>query len=125
MKYINLDNCEGLKMLLTVEKSPQVFILFIASKDSNGVSWCPDCVSADPVIQKAVSDCDPKMDQETLFITAQVGARDEWKNPNNSFRLDETFKVDCVPTLLNIQKNQRLRETECADREKVEKFLLS
>ena len=27
-----------------------VFVMFSGSKDGNGVSWCPDCVDAEPVV---------------------------------------------------------------------------
>ena len=32
-----------------------VFVMFSGSKDSNGVSWCPDCVTAEPVVAVIVS----------------------------------------------------------------------
>ena len=27
-----------------------VFVMFSGSKDASGVSWCPDCVSAEPIV---------------------------------------------------------------------------
>ena len=27
-----------------------LFVMFSGSKDAGGVSWCPDCVSAEPVV---------------------------------------------------------------------------
>ena len=27
-----------------------LFVMFSGSKDARGVSWCPDCVSAEPVV---------------------------------------------------------------------------
>ena len=27
-----------------------VFVMFSGSKDARGVSWCPDCVTAEPVV---------------------------------------------------------------------------
>ena len=27
-----------------------IFVMFSGSKDSNGSSWCPDCVEAEPVV---------------------------------------------------------------------------
>ena len=27
-----------------------IFVMFSGSKDASGVSWCPDCVTAEPVV---------------------------------------------------------------------------
>ena len=27
-----------------------VFVMFSGSKDASGVSWCPDCVTAEPIV---------------------------------------------------------------------------
>ena len=35
---------------LTAGGGGDIFVMFSGSKDSNGVSWCPDCVSAEPVV---------------------------------------------------------------------------
>ena len=35
-----------------------VFVLFSGSKDESGASWCPDCVTADPVVK--VNKCEEK-----------------------------------------------------------------
>ena len=32
-----------------------VFVMFSGSKDASGVSWCPDCVSAEPIVSVGTS----------------------------------------------------------------------
>lgn len=68
--------CYGLTQLRTflksVEADKRVFILFTGSKDVvTGKSWCPDCVKAEPVIEKCMEDLPPNSD----FVTCLVGDR--------------------------------------------------
>ena len=35
---------------LTAAGGGDVFVMFSGSKDASGVSWCPDCVSAEPIV---------------------------------------------------------------------------
>ncbi|KAL9676039.1 hypothetical protein QQ045_004251 [Rhodiola kirilowii] len=73
------------------------FILFLADKDpSTNLSWCPDCVRAEPVIYKkleAVSD-------DVALLRAYVGDRPSWRNPAHPWRNDPRFKLRGVPTLV-------------------------
>ncbi|CAM8967007.1 unnamed protein product [Rhodiola kirilowii] len=73
------------------------FILFLADKDpSTNLSWCPDCVRAEPVIYKkleAVSD-------DVALLRAYVGDRPSWRNPAHAWRNDPRFKLRGVPTLV-------------------------
>ena len=38
-----------------------------------------------------------------------------WKSPDNQFRKHAQYAVNCVPTLVNLGKAQRLEEGGCAD----------
>ena len=49
-----------------------VYILFTGNKNEDGVSWCPQCTDADPVIQEYVKDLDAETSQ---FITCYTGDR--------------------------------------------------
>ncbi|XVE76679.1 hypothetical protein DITRI_Ditri13aG0001000 [Diplodiscus trichospermus] len=75
-------------------------ILFLADKDpSTSLSWCPDCVRAEPVIYK-------KLEQEAsandvALLRAYVGDRPTWRNPLHPWRVDSTFKLTGVPTLVH------------------------
>lgn len=91
------------------EKTGTIFILFSGSLDQNGVSWCPDCAKADPVIERNMD----KAPEDSTFIHCHVGPREYWKDPNNEFRIDPKFFVKCVPTLLKLGSQQRLQEEQC------------
>ncbi len=49
-----------------------MFILFTGDKDENGVSWCPDCNVAEPVIKNNLDKLNENTDE---FLTCFVGAR--------------------------------------------------
>ncbi|KAH9489333.1 Thioredoxin domain-containing protein 17 [Bulinus truncatus] len=85
-----------------------VYILFSGSADDSGVSWCPDCVKADPVINRNLD----KAPEDSSFIHCYVGDRSYWKKPDNEFRKDPKLLVKCVPTLLKYGSPQRLEEEQ-------------
>ncbi|XP_049951793.1 thioredoxin domain-containing protein 17-like [Schistocerca serialis cubense] len=111
------DFCGLIKRL---EDSGQpIYVLFSGSKDSDGKSWCPDCVAAEPVIDKVLK-------RSTLaihFIHVGVGERAKWKDPNSPFRKDSRLLLTGVPTLLRWGARQRLVESECADEQLIEMIL--
>lgn len=68
--------CYGLAQLRshlqTVDAKRNIFILFTGNKDvTNGKSWCPDCVKAEPVLEK----CLESLPENSDFITCYVGDR--------------------------------------------------
>ncbi|XP_068511810.1 thioredoxin domain-containing protein 17 isoform X1 [Anas acuta] len=71
-----------------------IFALFCGDKDAEGKSWCPDCVTAEPVVRRELHN----MPDESVFIYCLVGDRAYWKDPNNEFR--KNLKLTGVPTLL-------------------------
>ncbi|XP_064324364.1 thioredoxin domain-containing protein 17 isoform X2 [Phalacrocorax carbo] len=48
-----------------------IFALFCGDKDAEGRSWCPDCVTAEPVVRKELHN----MPEESVFIYCLVGDR--------------------------------------------------
>ncbi|XP_067394097.1 thioredoxin domain-containing protein 17 [Emydura macquarii macquarii] len=90
-----------------------IFVLFCGDKDAQGSSWCPDCVSAEPVVRSELNN----MPDGSVFIYCQVGDRAYWKDPNNEFR--KNLKLTAVPTLLKYGTPQKLVEEECLNRELV------
>ncbi|KAJ0038993.1 hypothetical protein Pint_24078 [Pistacia integerrima] len=73
------------------------FILFLADKDpSTSLSWCPDCVRAEPVIYKTL-EASP---DDIALLQAYVGDRPTWSNPQHPWRVDSRFKLTGVPTLI-------------------------
>jgi len=86
-----------------------LFIMFSGSKDEKtGISWCPDCVTAEPVIEKCFKDTG---DDVTLLYVA-VGQRDFWKKQDNPFRTHEKLRLKGVPTLMKWGGPQKLVEEE-------------
>ncbi|XP_055861186.1 thioredoxin domain-containing protein 17-like isoform X2 [Biomphalaria glabrata] len=85
-----------------------IYVFFTGDKDQNGVSWCPDCVRAEPFIHGSLD----KTKGRSIFFWCYVGERDKWKNPKNQFRVDPVFQLKCIPTLIKIG-TKRLTEAQC------------
>lgn len=86
-----------------------VYCMFCGSKDKSGESWCPDCVTAEPVVEE----CLKNLPTSAFFLFCSVGERDYWKNKTNEFRTDKRLMLSGVPTLLKWgQPNQKLAEEQ-------------
>ncbi|XP_065181103.1 thioredoxin domain-containing protein 17-like [Sycon ciliatum] len=96
----------------THKAAPQVFGLFCGGTDpATGASWCPDCVTADPVIASEL----PKVAKAgAVLIHVDVGGRDAWKDKQNAYRTHPQLKLTSVPTLLLHGTPKRLTEEQCA-----------
>ncbi|ESO97430.1 hypothetical protein LOTGIDRAFT_214285 [Lottia gigantea] len=116
---VSVEGYEAYKKAAEENKSKLVFALFCGSVNANGESWCPDCVTAAPVIADNLKHA-PK---DSVFIHCGVGGRDFWKDQNNVFRKDPVLKLKSVPTLLKIGHPQRLEEAQCAKPEMVKMLL--
>ncbi|XP_033747754.1 thioredoxin domain-containing protein 17-like [Pecten maximus] len=92
-------------------KGKTIIALFSGSVDAEGKNWCPDCVAADPVVSRNLSNAP----EDAVFIHCGVGGRDYWKDKNNVFRTNPQLKLKCVPTLMKLGKPNRLEEGQCAD----------
>ena len=90
--------------------SKTIYALFSGGKDAaTGKSWCPDCVTAEPVSYwynvnvtlitglcirlrsfnahfKVVTGELDKLPEGSTFVYVDVGGRDYWKNKSNEFR---------------------------------------
>ena len=100
-----------------------LFLFFGAEDPQTGESWCPDCVTADPVLRRTISARRPDL---TLY-ECPVGQRSEWKNhPEHPYRLHPLFRVARIPTLVSLAdgiETGRLVEGDCAVTATVEAFL--
>lgn len=61
---------EAFLALIKNLSSERINVLFTGTKE-NGVSWCPDCVEAEPFIEKAVETAPPT----SHYIVVEVGNR--------------------------------------------------
>ncbi|CAI0436822.1 unnamed protein product [Linum tenue] len=78
------------------------FILFLADNEpSTNLSWCPDCVRAEPVIYKKLEESEANV----ALLRAYVGDRPTWRNPAHPWRTDSNFKLTGVPTLVRWEKD--------------------
>lgn len=98
--------------------------LFFGSEDPHtGASWCPDCVTADPVLRRACTTQRPDL----VLYECPVGARSAWKNQaDHPFRLHPTLRLARIPTLVFLEhglERGRLVEADCAQSTVVEAFL--
>ena len=105
---------EGLQSLYkaigSIGTKRDIYVLFTGNKTADtGKSWCPDCVAAEPVIEKALKDLD-----DAVFVYCHVGDRPTWKDPQNVFRTDPKLRLTGVPTLVKWGTQQRLGPEECA-----------
>jgi hypothetical protein len=108
---------------LATGRGSAVLLFFGAEDPATGLSWCPDCVIADPLLRRACTTLRPDL---TLY-ECPVGMRSEWKNrPDHPYRLHPTTRLTRIPTLLFIAdglERGRLVEGDCAKPEVVEAFL--
>ena len=77
----------------------------------SGKSWCPDCVTADPVIAK----CFKEQPEQATLLYVGVGQRDFWKKQDNPFRTHDKLKLKGVPTLIKWGGPEKLVEEQCAN----------
>uniref|UniRef100_A0A0K0G238 Thioredoxin domain-containing protein 17 n=1 Tax=Strongyloides venezuelensis TaxID=75913 RepID=A0A0K0G238_STRVS len=98
---IVVNGYDELKDAIKSNSGKRIIVLFTGSKNDDGVSWCPDCVAAEPIVDEAIQS-GLKDKENVTFITCYVGGRDYWKDKENPFRTDEEFKVKCIPTLIEI-----------------------
>ncbi|XP_025092057.1 thioredoxin domain-containing protein 17-like [Pomacea canaliculata] len=118
VKEILVEGYEEYVKAAAENKGKQVFALFSGSKDANGESWCPDCLTADPVIKDNLK----YAPADAILIHCGVGKREFWKDKENVFRKDPKLLLKCVPTLLKLGTPQRLEEAQCADENLVQMF---
>lgn len=99
------------------------FILFLADKDpSTKLSWCPDCVRAEPVIYKKLEESSG----DVALLIAYVGNRPTWRTPNHPWRVDPRFKLTGVPTLIRWENDAvkgRLEDHEAHVEKKIDTLL--
>merc|ERR1712141_660825 len=110
VKAEGYDAC--LEKMEELEAKTILFVMFSGSKDEKtGKSWCPDCVTAYPVIEKCFKDTN----ENVTLLCVEVGPRELWKQQDNPFRTDEKFNLKALPTLIRWGSPQRLVEEECSN----------
>ncbi|XP_031624656.1 thioredoxin domain-containing protein 17-like [Contarinia nasturtii] len=99
------------EFIASIEKlaasADNVNILFTGKKDESGRSWCPDCVDAEPYVNKH---CIENAEPNSLFVVVDVGDRTTWKDIKNPFRLDRNTHLSVIPTLINWKEKAKRLE---------------
>ena len=108
---------------LVASQGSALLVFFGAEDPQTGESWCPDCVTADPVLRRTIA---LKRKDLTLY-ECPVGQRADWKNqPAHPYRLHPLLRIARIPTLVffeNGVERGRLVEADCAQVAVVEAFL--
>ncbi len=77
-----------------------------------GKSWCPDCVTAQPIVESTL---EKEIQTPTNYLYVGVGERAFWKDANCIFRTSPLTKLKSVPTLFKWgAAENRLEEEKCA-----------
>ena len=104
---VRLTEAEGL-----CKDGMQLYVYFAAAKDpSSGVSWCGDCVRAEPVVHSALSN----IPEGCVFLEAPL-QREEYRQADFVFRTDPRIQIKCVPTLFKWSNGRpvgRLNDSQC------------
>ncbi|XP_055843337.1 thioredoxin domain-containing protein 17-like [Episyrphus balteatus] len=118
-KKFNLKGYEALKTSLAeVAGANEINVYFSGSKSDAGVSWCPDCVTAEPHVLAAVD----KFAKDSVFMYVDVGDRPFWKDMKNPFRTDKDIHIQVIPTLIRWKAQQRLEGDQCEKSDLLEMF---
>ena len=108
---------------LTQAAGGALFLFFGSEDPETGQSWCPDCVTADPVLRLSCLTLRPDL----TVHECPVGARSAWKNvPDHPYRVHPDWRLQRIPTLIRFEggcERGRLVEGDCADPGVVEAFL--
>ncbi|OVA06655.1 Protein of unknown function DUF953 [Macleaya cordata] len=111
------------KFVSAAPKHQANFILFLADKEpSTSLSWCPDCVRAEPVIYKKLEGSSG----DVALLRAYVGDRPTWRTPNHPWRIDSRFNLKGVPTLVRWENgavNGRLEDHEAHIESKIDALI--
>jgi len=97
---------------LSKEETP-LLVYFSGSKNAAGNSWCPDCVTAQPVVESTI---EKEVKQPTNYLYVGVGDRTFWKDQGNIFRKSGLTKLKSVPTFFKwTAPGNRLEEEKCTN----------
>jgi len=103
-----------------------LYVLFTgAVVAETGRSWCPDCVNADPIINKVLS----SLESGCILLECPV-ERSEYRSQEYLYRTLPSVQLKCVPTLIKWSSSGganalRLDDAQCQREELVEELASS
>jgi hypothetical protein len=81
-----------------------LYIYFTGAKNSDtGLSWCPDCTRAEPLVLKVLSG----VAGGCVFLEVPI-EREVYRQPDFSLRTDSRIQLKCVPTLMKWVRGKAL-----------------
>lgn len=97
-----------------------IYVLYTGTKlPDTGESWCPDCVEAEPFIEKGFE----AAPENTLLVIVEVGDRPFWKDHNCPFRTNPVTKLKVLPTLARWGTQKRLEGDQLLNLELIDMLL--
>ena len=108
---------------LTANGKIPLFLLFTGEKSqATGVSWCPDCVNAEPLINQTFDESS----RDFVLLECLVNREHYKGNSEYPYRTLPNIAIKCIPTLIkwsDTDVSQRLNDAQCQDIEKLRKFI--
>ena len=108
---------------LVDKHNPQI-IYFTAAKDADsGLSWCSDCINAEPLINSIFENA-----ETAVVVVKCIVDRIEYRSPQYLYRLHPLVHLQCVPTLLKIVNGKaiiRLNDEQCQNSALLSDFMES
>eukprot|EP00301_Raphidiophrys_heterophryoidea_P006173 c12512_g1_i3.p1 GENE.c12512_g1_i3~~c12512_g1_i3.p1 ORF type:complete len:143 (+),score=20.95 c12512_g1_i3:35-430(+) len=102
--------------------TPHIFALFCGEVDpSTGISWCSDCVKADPILREMIAKV-----PDSVLILHKI-TREDWKTPSkpHPFRSHPKLRLTALPTLVFYSQGgevSRLVEEACYNKSEYQAF---
>jgi len=95
------------------------FLLLLASKNNKGISWCKDCIIAEPYIKNSKK---LVLDNNYLWINIQID-----KEKKYLYQYNHYLKLSILPTLIYFKNGKeicRLVQQSLFNQEKINNFIL-
>lgn len=121
VKRLTAENYEDFYRILEEIKEDEkssdslIYVLFYGALiKEQGLSWCPDCNNADPIIRDFIEINQDQFVKYVYLVTVMV-EKWELREPRSAFTKDKKIHLETVPTLVRWEGPQRLEEDECAN----------
>jgi hypothetical protein len=105
------------------QQGEAVFLFFGGEDPGTGISWCPDCVIADPVLRRTLAQARPDL----AIYECPIATRADWKGGEpHPYRVHPAFRLARIPTAIRYVGGievARLVEGPCGDPAQVTAFV--
>ncbi|KAI9482283.1 hypothetical protein LPJ78_002369 [Coemansia sp. RSA 989] len=118
MRCVRINDPEAFdkQIAAALDESSNVFVLFFGRENAHGVSWCPDCVIADPKVRTAIGKI-----KDAILLEVPVDRKSDTTSATHIFRQRSDTRLEKVPTLLRWTSSgpsqDRLEENKCNEQD--------